>query len=783
MGVCLSKQPGRAEEDSLRDGLGCGGGSASSDVLNNQAVSAGNEQQERGAKAVTDTETKTKSSSPSPHLSSSSSSKRNNNNININKRVPTPPSSSHSGGSSAPGVRKALVKALGVKNDDLKFQSVTKMVGTLFECPLAAVCLLEEEEQLEGSERMAFTNNSTTSFLCPFEVVGSEDGGVVVVDDMLEDERFGSHPMVVGEPCVRFFAGAPLVSQSNGTRYGVLCVVDVEPRDGHQRDDMMNLLTQFAELVVREIEKEKLELLRTMVMEKRRGSGSESGSFTVTKHNDSDDNSSKAPPAAAPSSTTTETSNMRKRFMSLSSSRRQQSSSKQQMDVVQSLSVALECFKEGACLVEILSDSWSVLSVNSSLSESLGGMDVSRMVGHGFWEFFLTDRRDRQLSVECMVDELSFSLPMTLQNPYHPIPLSVIVDFRPANAYGVETHTYYFAIVRLDTGGSSFGAYQKSPEALRLSKDVPTVFSDIRLGPMIGRGAYGRVYRGNWNGNIVAVKVITSTDPAESHDHDPSNRSGLREAMLSAALSHPNVVHTYQYSVRHVRAPKPDGSKETSVISELWLIAEFCNRGPLLTAIEKGMFLIKHNTNQFGQPNLIFVLQTLQEIAAAMQYLHSHDIVHGDLTGGNVLLTSSDKDGRGFTAKVVDFGLSRVCQGGALRTKKMGCAEYMPPELITGGLLTKAGDVYAFGVVLWELYNGKRAWDGLKATEVLEKVAAHEILQFPLQTPRRLKILGEKCLSPNPTERPVFSEVVHEVNTILGDTMNILQQFLGASGH
>jgi serine/threonine protein kinase len=176
-------------------------------------------------------------------------------------------------------------------------------------------------------------------------------------------------------------------------------------------------------------------------------------------------------------------------------------------------------------------------------------------------------------------------------------------------------------------------------------------------------------------------------------------------------------------------------------------------------------------------------LQTLQEIAAAMQYLHSHDIVHGDLTGGNVLLTSSDKDGRGFTAKVVDFGLSRVCQGGALRTKKMGCAEYMPPELITGGLLTKAGDVYAFGVVLWELYNGKRAWDGLKATEVLEKVAAHEILEFPLQTPRRLKILGEKCLSPNPTERPVFSEVVHEVNTILGDTMNILQQFLGASGH
>jgi serine/threonine protein kinase len=46
------------------------------------------------------------------------------------------------------------------------------------------------------------------------------------------------------------------------------------------------------------------------------------------------------------------------------------------------------------------------------------------------------------------------------------------------------------------------------------------------------------------------------------------------------------------------------------------------------------------------------LLQTLQEIAAALQYLHRNDVMHGDLTGGNVLLTVSDKDTRGFTAKV-----------------------------------------------------------------------------------------------------------------------------------
>jgi hypothetical protein len=76
--------------------------------------------------------------------------------------------------------------------------------------------------------------------------------------------------------------------------------------------------------------------------------------------------------------------------------------------------------------------------------------------------------------------------------------------------------------------------------------------------------------------------------------------------------------------------------------SEVWLIQEYCNRGPLLTAVERGAFLSQPAGQQGGaaaggggaSPNLISVLQTLQEIAAALQYLHQHNVVHGDLTGG-----------------------------------------------------------------------------------------------------------------------------------------------------
>lgn len=106
-----------------------------------------------------------------------------------------------------------------------------------------------------------------------------------------------------------------------------------------------------------------------------------------------------------------------------------------------------------------------------------------------------------------------------------------------------------------------------------------------------------------------------------------------------------------------------------------------------------------------------------------------------------------------------------------------------PPELIKDGLLTKAADVYAFGVIIWELYVGRRAWEGLKPAEVLRRVAAHEMLDFPLQTPHRLKVLGERCMASDPATRPSFSEVLSEVNAILADTMSILQKFLQSANN
>ena len=85
--------------------------------------------------------------------------------------------------------------------------------------------------------------------------------------------------------------------------------------------------------------------------------------------------------------------------------------------------------------------------------------------------------------------------------------------------------------------------------------------------------------------------------------------------------------------------------------------------------------------------HLILSIQ-LQLLCSAMAYLHSLDILHGDLSSNNVLLACNSDDQRGFTAKVADFGLARMLpQGETIQTRAIGTITHMPPELMLEGQL------------------------------------------------------------------------------------------------
>jgi len=147
-----------------------------------------------------------------------------------------------------------------------------------------------------------------------------------------------------------------------------------------------------------------------------------------------------------------------------------------------------------------------------------------------------------------------------------------------------------------------------------------------------------------------------------------------------------------------------------------------------------------------------------------MVYLHEKNIIHADLTGRNVLLASSDSRPHGFTAKVCDFGISRVTQPGVpVCTNTLGTITHMPPELLLNNLLYPVADVWAFGVIGWEAYYGKQAYGGRNAAQITLTVVKNRPLEWPEDAPEAYVAIMKTCMAFDQEKRPPFTEVAAQL--------------------
>ncbi|KAK9834909.1 hypothetical protein WJX81_007916 [Elliptochloris bilobata] len=263
------------------------------------------------------------------------------------------------------------------------------------------------------------------------------------------------------------------------------------------------------------------------------------------------------------------------------------------------------------------------------------------------------------------------------------------------------------------------------------SMELP-VFPGLELGKLFGQGSYGRVYRGTYSGRTIAVKMVENTTLLRMQNVQPL------EAVIMAGLVHSCIVHTIVHSV--VPADGADcmwDSADSACIhgqaaerkaqlkpmaearnGHAWLLLEYTDRGSLQEAIQHGAFLAQC-TNHSARPNVAALLTTAAEIAGGMAFLHARGIIHGDLSGANVLLQSRASASHGFCTKISDFGLARNMACSRIETDSLWTVTRMPPELLADGLLSKAVDC----VLLWEMYNSKRAWDGLSQAQIVYSVA------------------------------------------------------------
>jgi hypothetical protein len=243
-----------------------------------------------------------------------------------------------------------------------------------------------------------------------------------------------------------------------------------------------------------------------------------------------------------------------------------------------------------------------------------------------------------------------------------------------------------------------------------------------KLGPyeiisLIGKGGMGEVYRAHdpRTGRDVAVKVSAERF-SERFD---------REVRAVASLNHPNICTLFDVGPNYLVMEYIEGEAPKGPM-------------PLETA-----------------------LNYARQIAAALDEAHEKGIVHRDLKPGNIKIK---QDG---SVKVLDFGLAKQTQqsrdGGAAEDSPtlsmaatqagmiLGTAAYMPPEQAKGKAVDKRADIWAFGVVLYEMLTGKRLFQGEDVTDILASVVKEQpdLSAVPSNVQRLLK----SCLEKDPKNR------------------------------
>ncbi|BDA49709.1 probable LIM domain-containing serine/threonine-protein ki at C-terminar half [Coccomyxa sp. Obi] len=197
---------------------------------------------------------------------------------------------------------------------------------------------------------------------------------------------------------------------------------------------------------------------------------------------------------------------------------------------------------------------------------------------------------------------------------------------------------------------------------------------------------------------------------------------------------------------------------------ETWLILEYCDHGSFDNAIRAGKYM----------SDLTNGILCLMDVAAGMEHLHSLGVLHADLKGANVLLKSaamSNYDQRGYMCKLADFGLSRVMENNSthVSTTTFGTAAYMPAEMLMEGKMTKAADVYSFGMLMWEVLTGKKVFEGLRQSQIICKVMTGWRPEVPEGCPSGYTDIMVACWHANPAQRPGFADILQRLRGICRD--------------
>ncbi|WP_051797670.1 serine/threonine-protein kinase [Catenuloplanes japonicus] len=242
-----------------------------------------------------------------------------------------------------------------------------------------------------------------------------------------------------------------------------------------------------------------------------------------------------------------------------------------------------------------------------------------------------------------------------------------------------------------------------------------------QLDAEIARGAIGAVWSGRdtATGRSVAVKLLRS----EAASQPDLVRNFVDEAEILAELSHPCIVRPIEFgreADRHVFVMELVDGED--------LRKRLRRDGPVPPAVAANL---------------------VAQLANALAYLHGRGIVHGDVKPGNLIVPAD-----GGPVRLADFGVARrVRPAGADPRATHATPEYVSPEVVDGAAPSPASDVYAMGIVLFELLCGRSPFKGGTPLDVLGRHRQCTVVP-PAGLPAPVWPLIERCMSPDPARRP-----------------------------
>jgi serine/threonine protein kinase len=280
---------------------------------------------------------------------------------------------------------------------------------------------------------------------------------------------------------------------------------------------------------------------------------------------------------------------------------------------------------------------------------------------------------------------------------------------------------------------------------------TPTKLGRYEIVDEIGKGAMGVVFlaRDPLIGRLVALKTFRIGYSVRDAELEQFRVRFIREAQSAGILSHPNIV-----TIHDVVEQSDDG---------LAFIAMEYVRGTNLKTLLQG-----------DQPlTLPFVVEVISQVAEALDYAHAHRVIHRDVKPANILITADNR------VKITDFGIARLDTSNLTQEGQLlGTPNYMAPEQIQGKEVDHRADLFALGVVLYEMLTRHKPFQGENLTVVSHRIVYDHFTpprEFVRELPPGLEPVLARALEKDPNRR------YQKARDMITDLRRVSASLLGAN--